>query len=264
MIGRSLNIYRIEFVVIALMLVFLCVLPSIAQPTSLRDFKAPGRQRMTQERLKELEQINVQIENDKSNVSLYKKRLQIYGDLGELNYDVPNFWDNYRDKYEADLSKIIALEKTAGNYYQRGAYITEKLRRLSVKNVSDIYPHNSYVDAATSDFLKALRLTPDPQEIQNYYTNLSVIYSTRPKLLVSAPDFPKWKDKIPLKLVQKDFELSIKYSRLALEAGASLPFIDTLKKNLAATYLTNAETATKLGDSATSLKFTQAAEKYRE
>lgn len=267
MIGRSLNIYRIKFVVMASVLVFLCVLSTVAQPTSLRQSRS---KQMTQKRLEKIDEITKQIRNNSSNIALYKERSEIYRELLELNFD-NNDWFVYADKLESDLSRLVDLEGTAEDYYRRGDWLVSRLLYSTPlypypapNKISELYPDNRYVDAAASDFLKALRLTSDPQEIQSYYTNLSIIYSTRPRLVVSAPDFPKWKDKIPIKLIQKDFEMSIKYSQLALEAGESLPFTDTLKKNLVSTYLTNAETATKLGDSATALKFTQAAQKYRQ
>ena len=243
------------------MLSCLFVLPILAQPTSLRGFR--GNNQLIQNRIEEAAKITSRIEKDKSNVTLYKKRLFLYGELLVLNDD-PTIQNTYADRYEADFSNIIELEKTEQNYYQRGGYITTKLNNLSVKNISDLYPRNSYVDLAAADFLKALELTSDPQKRQSYYTNLSIIYSTRPQRLVAAPDFPNWHNEIPLELVKKDFEMSIKFSQLALKAGARLPFIETLKQNLVAAYLVNAETATKLGDSATALKFTQAVQKYRK
>ena len=82
-----LSTYRIQFLVIALMLISLCVLPTIAQPTSLRDFKSPGRKQMTQKRLVKIDEITKQVRNDPSNVALYKERSQIYGELLQLNFD---------------------------------------------------------------------------------------------------------------------------------------------------------------------------------
>ncbi|MGI9037085.1 MAG: hypothetical protein ACR2GD_13750 [Pyrinomonadaceae bacterium] len=267
--GNSLNVYRANFIVITFMLAFLCVLPIMAQPTSLRSFPLTARMKMTWDRLKELEQINSQIENNKSNVSLYKKRLQIYGELLELTSD--NNRNTYADKYEADLSYITELEKTSEAYFKRGNWFlsrfiynaSDSAYSLPSK-ISELYPHNSYFDKATADFLKAIQLTSDPHNLQAIYTNLSIIYRARPQLLVSAPDFPKWKDEIPLKLVRQDLEMSIKYQELAIKAGANLPYIKELKHSLVATYLSNAEVAEKLGDSATALKYTQAAQKYRE
>lgn len=270
MTGNLLNFHRVNFVIIGLLLSFLYVLPVAAQPTTLSEFHPAGRKQMTEARLERVNEITEQIKNQNSNTALYQKRVQLYGELLQLNFDNKD-WFIYADKYERDLSRLIELEGTAEDYYRRGNWFVSRLIYSTPlypypapNKISELYPHNRYADAAVSDFLKALQLTSDPQQIQSCYTNLSIIYSTRPHLLASASDFSKWKDKIPLKLVQKDFEMSIKYSQLALEAGASLPFTDTLKKNLVSTYLTNAETATKLGDSATALKFTQAAQKYRQ
>lgn len=262
------NVYWTKLGLVGLILAFLYVLPVVAQPTTLSEFHPAGRKQMTEARLERVNEITERIKNQNSNTALYQKRVQLYGELLQLNFDNKD-WFIYADKYERDLSRLIELDGAAESYYRRGDWLSSRLRYSiplypypAPNKISELYPHNRYADAAASDFLKALRLTSDPQQMQSYYTNLSIIYNTRPHLLASASDFPKWKDKIPLKLVQKDFEMSIKYSHLALEAGASLPFTDTLKKNLVSTYLTNAETAAKLGDSATALKFTQASQKY--
>ena len=260
MMGNSLKIYWVNFIVIGLVLSFLYVLPALAQPTSLRQFR--GSKQLIQVRIEEATKITSEIEKDKSNLTLYKKRLFLNGELLVLSEDTDD-WNIYADKYEADLSNIIELEKTARNYDARGRFLIARLNHLSVANVSDLYPHNRYIDMAASDFLNAIQLTA-PQLRQTYYSNLNLLYRFRPQKLISAPNFSKWKALIPYELVRKDFDLSVKYGQLALEGVPNSDLLRDLKKQLVITYLSNADVAARLGDSATALKFTQAAQKYRE
>lgn len=271
MINNLFSVRRISFAVIGLILSYLCVSPALAQPTRPRPRPIPYQERMemANRSIKELDQISSQIENDKPDVSLYKKRLEIYAKLRGLYFDDNDKWKIYDERYEADLSRVIELEQTAQNYLNRGQWFISRFAYSGShyplpNKISDLYPHNNYFDKSIADILKAAQLTSASDTLEMIYNELSFRYRLRPLMLLSVPDFPKWKDEIPLELVRQDLNLSIKYSELALKDGAKLPHSQVSKTNLLWTYEASAEIATKLGDSATALKFTQTAQKYRE
>lgn len=263
-----LNFHRVNFIVIGLFLSFLYALPTLAQPTRPRPIPYQMRMEFTRADIKELEQVSSQIENDKSNVALYKKRLEIYDRLRKDYFDDVDTWRDYDNKYGADLSRIIGLERTAENYLNRGKWFFMKIAFLGPyypppNKVSELYPRNIYVDKASADFLKAVQLTSDPKTLSEIYGALSSTYLTRAQALAFAPDFPKWKDEIPLELVRQDLDSAIKYSQLALKVGSKLSDSKAFEDSLRTAYLASAQVAAKSGDSETSLKFTQAAQKYR-
>lgn len=248
--------------------VFSLISPIIAQPTSFRDY-APGvRKYYSQEHQEEIDKLTQRIKSDNRNVALYKARIQLYTELLELNFDNSN-WTVYADKLEADLSRLVELEGTAEAFLWRGGWLQSRLLysfpihfSQPPKKLTELYPHNRYIDGATSDYMEALRRISDSAELQSVYTNLSILYSTRPQKLVSAPNFPKWRKRVRLKLILADFDNAIKYSRKALEVGAKLPYADGLKQNLAGTYQTSAEVAFKLGADKTAVGFYEEGQNY--
>jgi|GEM_PF-2976255 len=231
------------FVIIS---VFFSIVTIVAQPTSLRHFSPYEREMMTLETQERVDKLTQQIRHDKSNIALYKERLRLYYNLIELNYD-NNDWELYADKFEADLSHIIQLEGTAEAFKERGSFVTERIRRSQPpKEITELYPRNRYIDQSASDYLEAIRRTSDPLMLVSIYTALSDLYTLRPQKLVSAPNFPKWRNRIQLKPILNDFEIAVKYIRKALEIGAKQPYANVLTGNLIEIYVRNADTAFKL------------------
>jgi tetratricopeptide (TPR) repeat protein len=259
---QSYCVYLFAIGVVIFVKYFLCVLPCNAQPTSMSDFRPAQRRQMTQNVMEKVTIVSNQIENDKKNVNLYKKLLDLYKSLFEINFDNKD-WDIYVDKYEATLSFIIELEKNSNNLSGRGGILTERfIRSPSPKNISELYPHNRYFDQAKSDYLEALQLTSDARELQSIYGLLSRLLSERPQKLALSPNLPKFRDKIKFGLVFDDFEESIKYRRKALEIVISLSFADGLRSQIAGAYQINAITATKLGAYEKSLEMYDAGKTY--
>lgn len=262
-INNSHHNYFFKLFAIGLFLGYICVSSIVAQPTSSREFPPISRKAMTQDHLEKISKITSQINNDKSNLELYRERLKSYSELLELNFDNET-WILFANNYEADLSKIIELDQTAENYHHRGNFLTRRLNESTmIKAISDLYPSNQFVDKATRDFFKATKLNSSPKNLQGIYTSLSILYLSRPQNLVAPSNLSKWRDKVVFKWVKADLDNSIKYSQLALQAGSPLPFAETLKSNLYATYLLTAEIASKLGEKDTAQKYMEAAEKYK-
>ncbi|HQU83313.1 MAG TPA: hypothetical protein PKY59_09325 [Pyrinomonadaceae bacterium] len=238
------------------------VLTSFAQPTSLREFNAPSRQLMTEGTQIKIDALTEQIEKDRNNVALYRKRLRLYFDLIELNFDNRN-WTIYADKSEADLSLIIELEETPENYLARANWLSERLRRSPpAERVVELYPDNQYFNKAAADYLKAIQLDSDSKNLVSVYTNLSGLYVIRPYKLAASPNFQARRTKIPLKLVRNDFDNSIKYGQLALEISAKMSSADVLRENLATTFMLNINTAVKLKDFQTALGFYESGKNF--
>lgn len=242
-----------------LILIFCFVLSIAAQPGDIDKLSPFERKRLTQNTQNRVDLLSGQIKKDDRNVVLYKERLRLYSFLLELNFDNSD-WEIYADKYEADLSRIIELEKTGEKYGWRGGFLQQRLYRSPPpKKITELYPHNRYFDKAESDFTEAIRLTSDPEQLQTVYSVLSGLYTLRPQKLVSAPNFPEWRDKVRLKPVLDDFDAAIKSSKKALEFE---PKSEGLQSNLVAIYMTNADTAVELGAFRVALEFYDAGQSY--
>jgi tetratricopeptide (TPR) repeat protein len=258
------DIATICFVLIS---VFSFIVPVAAQPNMLRLYDADQRKAMTLETQERVDKLTRQIQNDKRNVALYKKRLEFYHNLLELNFDNSS-WEIYANKFEADLSRIIRLEGTAENYSWRANLRQTRLlysypfHFSPPKNLSELYPHNRFVDGATADYMEVLKRTSVPLEIESVYTNLRYLYSMRPQILVMSPNFPKWRSKIRLKLVFDDFDKSIKYGLKAVEIDDKISDSDTVRALLAGTYKLNGDAAVKLGTYQIALELYEAGKKY--
>lgn len=238
------------------------ILPALAQPTSFRNYSPETRKRMTQETLLEVAGLTAQIKKDSRNPALYNERLRFYGKLLELNFDNGER-QIYADRYEADLSRIIEIERTAENFIRRGDFLSEELRLAAPpEKFTELYPSNRYVDRAASDYMEALRLRSNARATENIYTALGYLYSSRPQKLVSTPNFPKWRNEIQLKLVFDDFAASIKYARQALEIGNKSTHADVLRGNLMAAYMIDADSAVKLEAYQTALELYEEGQNY--
>lgn len=250
----------------AICFLFFCIAGSIfqaaAQPTIFRSYNPNARKGMTQRFLEDVDKITVLIEKDSRNVALYKQRAQFYKNLLELNFD-NNDEIIYADKFEADLLRIIDLEKTARNYAWGGSWFSYRLKESPPpEKIGELYPSNQYLDKAVSNFLNSIRLDSKPDNVSGTYGQLSELYRTRPQKLLSSPNFHQWQSKIPLKLVINDLDNSITHRRKSFEIGAEFPAADQLKALLSETYRTNAETAFKLGEYKTALNFYEAGQKF--
>jgi len=247
--------------------VFSFIVTVSAQPTSYRDFSPSQRRTMTLDTQGRVDKLSQQIQSDKSSVALYKERRDLYYNLLQLNFDNSS-WEMYASKFEADLSRIIKLEETAENYSRRGNWLLARLiytypfHYASPPKLSELYPHNRYVDGAATDYLEAAKRTSDPLELLSIYTNLRHLYETRPQKLVTAPDFPKWRSKIQLKLILDDFDKSIKYGLKAVEIDDKISDSDTVRALLAGTYKLNGDAAVKLEAYQTALELYEAGKKY--
>ena len=199
---------------------------------------------MTQSTLGEVKEISQRIKQNPENIALYKERRNLYSDLLELNFDNAS-WDTFADKYEADLSRIIQLERTPENLLWRAGFLQSRIFRLRTpQGLTELYPRNRFFDQAAADYEEALKLDSSPQLQERIYSELGGLYTTRSQKLASAPNAKKWLSEVTKKLIIDDILKAIEFSRKALEISGQA---EVERENLAAIYMTNTDSATKLG-----------------
>ncbi|MEP6849667.1 MAG: tetratricopeptide repeat protein [Acidobacteriota bacterium] len=254
---KLINRFAISFV--PLMILAATV---FTQPTGFRDLD-PVQRKATSGRIQgDVDDITRRINQGRPNADLVKKRLQLYKDLLDLNYD-NSLWDTYADKYEEDLAGVIKIQKTAENCIRLGGFLVERFRRMPIANgAENIYPRNKYFDQGVSSLLEALNLTSTAADLQIVYTYLSIVYTERPQKLIAASRFQKSRLKFPIKSILNDLDDAVTYSRKSLEVGEKLPYASELKANLAGIYNKCGDIAVAVGEYQIGLKFFEKGQEY--
>ncbi|HST22943.1 MAG TPA: hypothetical protein VLR90_17595, partial [Blastocatellia bacterium] len=216
----------------------------------------------------DLQKLAIQIANNPKDALPYLERAKLYYMLYERAVYKKSPADFYSEKALADASTAIKLNPTGEAYNVRAEfhrmflYYDSTSRDMEPEQLVSFYLKNTDFDLARSDFLKAIRLGKDNDNLLTYFGNLSRLHSDRAQHLSNASS--ELRARWGRYSLWDDFDVAAEYQKKVFELGPkSVDNYPTDYDNrVAYVYDTKGNAAYRLGEYDIALDAFQQGDKY--